>query len=86
MIKVLIMKELRLTAVETSIVCGGLMFSPKVAVLYSLLAEKENGTQGITKIRKAQDPASRNALAHGLLIGSQLFRRGVKTEYTVRIK
>lgn len=66
-IEMLIMKELRLSNQETSIVCGGLAFGSKIHMLLSLLARKEENSHGITLLKNIQSFADRNSFAHGFI-------------------
>lgn len=90
-VEMLIMRELRLTPMETSIICGGLGFGAKANALYSLLnRDKAKNEIGVRLLAEAQVAAQRNWFAHGFLIlkdgQMELVRREVKGTYIVRKK
>jgi hypothetical protein len=60
MVEIAIMRELRLSIEQTSIVCGSLAYAAKSAILLGLL--KKNGTKAdaISALRTAQQLAERN--------------------------
>jgi hypothetical protein len=93
LVEILIMRELKIGLQENSIVCGGLMFGPKISILYSLLSRHEEVDQvGISLLRTCQETANRNSFAHGFFFDNQnrdqlsLIRREVKYEYFVSSK
>lgn len=69
MIEILIMRELKLPALETSIICAGVGFGAKIEMLYSLLTRDENNsnTKGVALIKEAHKSAARNSFAHGFV-------------------
>jgi len=98
-IEILIMRQLRLSSQEVSIVCGGLSFGSKIHMLLSLLARDDKNKDGIDLLRQAQNFADRNSFAHGFLYGEgiqehppsgsvgfsvNLLKREVKYEYIAK--
>lgn len=89
-VEVIIMRRLRLSPIEASIVCGGLGFGAKVNILYSLIADGDE--VGKKLLRDAQNIAARNDFAHGFITKTpvpyqfKLIRRDVKDALTVRVK
>lgn len=92
LIEIAIMRELRLSPQEASIVCAGLGFGAKVNVLFSLLSRDEKNDAKIAAVRKAHQMAERNSFAHGFLFRDDeierycLVRREVKDRYAVKSK
>jgi hypothetical protein len=90
LVEILIVRELKIGAQETSIICGGLMFGPKISILYSLLSRHEGAdTIGLSLLHNCQETANRNSFAHGFFFDNKnkdelsLIRREVKNEYFV---
>jgi hypothetical protein len=94
-VEILIMRQLRLSPEEASIVCGGLSFGSKIHILLSLLARDEKNENGMLLLKQAQNFADRNSFAHGFLhevqksLGTDhfsaiLLKREVKYEYIVK--
>lgn len=99
-VEILIMRQLRLTAQEASIVCGGLSFGSKIHVLLSLLSRDDKNDDGILLLKQAQEFADRNSFAHGFLYDEitpnppegtpgykvSLLKREVKYQYVTKLK
>jgi hypothetical protein len=89
-IEIAIMRELRLSPQEASIVCAGLGFGAKTNVLYSLLSRDENNESKVAAVKEAQRLAVRNSFAHGFLFRDDeiarycLVRREVKERYSIK--
>jgi len=96
LIEILIMRALRLTPQETSILCGSLNFGAKVNIAYSLLARDEANAEGLSLLKKAHNVADRNSFAHGFLFSDRvedgnylvpkLVKRDIKDKYRVIAK
>jgi hypothetical protein len=67
LVEILIMRELKLTPQQTSIVCGGLSSGPKLHILCSLLALKTENEALIGSLKHLQEIAERNSFAHGFV-------------------
>jgi hypothetical protein len=84
MLEVMIMRTLRLSEVETSIVCGSLTYAAKSNILLALLNLNQANSAAVTAIRAAQAAAERNDFVHSFIThaGSfglmRLVRREVK--------
>jgi hypothetical protein len=99
-VEILIMRQLRLSPQEASIVCGGLSFGAKIHMLLSLLARNEKNAEGILLLKQAQNFADRNSFAHGFLYenvkeyppdgtvgySANLLKREVKYEYVAKLR
>ena len=64
-LEVLIMRELRLTPEETSIVCSGMGAEAKLKTAKWLLSRNEKNKDGIALMLHARELAARNSFAHG---------------------
>src|SRR5215469_26896 len=84
MLEVMIMRTLRLSEVEASIVCGSLSYAAKSNILLALLNLSKTNSVAVTAIREAQAAAERNDLVHSFMthagsVGLMRFvRRDVK--------
>ena len=67
-IEILIMRQLRLTPQESSIVCGGLSLGSNINILLSLLNRDETNRKGAALLKQAQTFADRNSFAHGFFL------------------
>src|ERR1700683_2115233 len=100
-VEILVMRQLRLTPQEASIVCGGLSFGAKIHMLLSLLARDDTkNSDGILMLKQAQSFADRNSFAHGFLYDevktdppdgmlgytASLIKREIKYEYVAKIR
>ena len=91
-IEILIMRKLGIDEEANSIVCAGLGFGAKVAILCSLLNRTEGNGESVAMIKKAQTLAERNSFAHGFFLIDRekahfkLVKREVKDRYEVKIK
>lgn len=87
-----IKNQLKLSDVQTSIVCGGLGAGAKLEILRSLCGLDKSQEKIQLAVTKALNLASRNAFAHGLLLrhGEEdryvLLKRDVKFSYSVNGK
>jgi hypothetical protein len=84
MIEIAIMRQLRLSEEETSILCSGLNYSTKASILVALLKRDPTKAQAMQAVRKAQQHAERNDFVHAFLVHAgelgdmKLVRRTVK--------
>jgi hypothetical protein len=92
-LEVMIMRTLRLSAIETSILCGSLNFASKNNILLALLNLKSTNPAGIAALRTAQAAAERNGFVHSFMTHAahinrmHLVRRDVNAgKYKVVIK
>ncbi len=91
-IEILIMRKLGIDEEQTCIVCAGLNFGSKIAILTSLLSRHADCEPQVAMIKKAQTLAARNGFAHGFFLLNrqtaefQLIRREVKDRYTATSK
>jgi hypothetical protein len=67
LIEMLIKRELKLEARETSIICSAMPFGVKFNVLLALLRRDPSNSDGILLLKKTQSSAERNNIAHGFL-------------------
>jgi len=93
MLEVLIMRALRLSPIETSILCGSLNYSAKSNMLFALLKLKNAHPTAVAALREAQAIADRNDFVHSFLthaegiVSMHLVRRDVKGgKYKVDIR
>ncbi len=91
-IEIMIMRKLGIDEEETCIVCAGLGFGMKVAILKSLMNRHPDSAAHVADIEKAQNLAARNSFAHGFFMLNRstaefkLIRRAVKDHYTATTK
>jgi hypothetical protein len=85
MVEMVIMRQLKLTHRQTSIVCGGINFQAKLSIALTLLKEdKKANEKPIAALSKARSEAERNDFVHSLLSHSRklgilhLLRREVR--------
>ncbi|MFL5015041.1 MAG: hypothetical protein ACJ8EW_02405, partial [Rhizobium sp.] len=64
-LEILIMRELRLTSEETSIVCTGKAVDGKMTMLQALLRRDPEKAKGIGLLTTARAIAKRNSFVHG---------------------
>ncbi|SRR5258706_3054634 len=93
MLEVMIMRSLRLSPIETSILCGSLNYSAKSNMLFALLKLKKHDPIALAALREAQNIADRNDFVHSFLTHAEgisrmhLVRRDVKGgKYKVDIR
>jgi hypothetical protein len=90
-IEYLLMKTLRLTPSESSILFCGVNYSIKINVLVSLLSNDTRNAKGLALLKSMQRIADRNSFAHGLNHGntatseSFILRRDIRPEYTAKL-
>lgn len=91
-VEIILLRQLRLTVEEASIVFSSLNFGAKMNILVSLLNREPADTTGITLLKNVQTKAERNSFAHGFFRVDAdrhtfaLIRREVKDRYVVRRK
>jgi hypothetical protein len=87
-LEILIMRELRLTSEETSIVCTGKAVDGKMTMLQALLRRDPEKAKGIGLLTTARAIAKRNSFVHGFFRVDHsngdlyLISRDVKSEYS----
>jgi hypothetical protein len=90
--EVLIMRQLNLGNREASIICAPLGFGAKAHLLYSLLSRDTKNDAGRVLLKRIQNMAERNSLAHGFMLSPPdhshywMINREVKEKYSVRAK
>lgn len=89
MLEMLIIRQLRLTKDEASIVCAGRALDVKLNILKTLLHRDANNAPGIKLLAEARTIAERNSFLHGFFRVNKptgammLVRREVKTGHRV---
>jgi hypothetical protein len=84
MIEIAIMRQLRISVEENSIVCGGLNYSAKSAIILGLLKRDGTKANAVSALRTAQQTSERNNFIHSFLTHSRveplmrLVRRSVR--------
>jgi hypothetical protein len=93
LVEIIVMRQLRLTVHQTSILCGGINFAAKISIAVSLLMEDRiKNEKAITSLKTAASVAERNDFTHSFLThGSDgslhLVRREVRREgYSVDVR
>jgi hypothetical protein len=91
-LEMLIMRELRLTQEEASIVCAGKAVDAKMTLLEALLNRDKKKAAGIAVLRAARTVAERNNFAHGFFRVDHatgdlyLINRSAKNQYSATTK
>ena len=90
LLEILIMRTLRITVFETSVLCGSLNYAAKSNILIALLTRNSENSKGIAALREAQSAAERNDFVHSFLthgVNLHLVRREVKNgKYKVDLR
>src|SRR5437588_12172962 len=91
-VEIIIMRQLRLTPEEASIVCAALGLGAKMNLLCSLLNRNSASEAGVRLLTHAQRVAERNSFAHGFFLRDKeqaefhLIRRDIKYRYEAKMQ